>query len=139
MLSHFSHVQLFAAPMDCILPGSSIHGILQARILESVAMPSSRGLCDPGMEPACLLHWQVGSLPLGPPGKPSFPLGLLKLYKALLKKYKYILLFLSMLVFLAALKLSSSCGKQGLLSSCGAWASHCSGFSCAFAVAKHRL
>ena len=30
-------------PMDCSLPGSSIHGILQARILEWVAMPSSRG------------------------------------------------------------------------------------------------
>ena len=29
--------------MDCSLPGSSIHGILQARILEWVAMPSSRG------------------------------------------------------------------------------------------------
>ena len=30
-------------PMDCSLPGSSIHGILQARILEWVAMPSFRG------------------------------------------------------------------------------------------------
>ena len=30
-------------PMDCSLPGFSLHGILQARILESVAMPSSRG------------------------------------------------------------------------------------------------
>ena len=30
-------------PMDCSLPGSSAHGILQARILEWVAMPSSRG------------------------------------------------------------------------------------------------
>ena len=30
-------------PMDCNPPGSSIHGILQARILEWVAMPSSRG------------------------------------------------------------------------------------------------
>ena len=29
--------------MDCSLPGSSIHGILQARILEWVAVPSSRG------------------------------------------------------------------------------------------------
>ena len=27
-------------PMDCSLPGSSVHGILQARILEWVAMPS---------------------------------------------------------------------------------------------------
>ena len=31
-------------PMDCSLPGPSVHGILQARILEWVAMPSSRGI-----------------------------------------------------------------------------------------------
>ena len=30
-------------PVDCSLPGSSIHGILQARILEWFVMPSSRG------------------------------------------------------------------------------------------------
>ena len=30
-------------PMDCSPPGSSVHGILQAGILEWVAMPSSRG------------------------------------------------------------------------------------------------
>ena len=30
-------------PMDCILPGSSVPGILHARLLEWVAMPSSRG------------------------------------------------------------------------------------------------
>ena len=30
-------------PMDLSLPGSSVHGISQARILEWVAMPSSRG------------------------------------------------------------------------------------------------
>ena len=29
-------------PMDCILPGPSIHGIFQARILEWIVMPSSR-------------------------------------------------------------------------------------------------
>ena len=29
-------------PMDCSLPGSSVHGILQARILKWVAMSSSR-------------------------------------------------------------------------------------------------
>ena len=33
----------FCDPMDCSPPGSSVHGILQARILEWVAMPSSRG------------------------------------------------------------------------------------------------
>ena len=30
-------------PMDCSSPGSSVHGILQARILQWVAVPSSRG------------------------------------------------------------------------------------------------
>ena len=37
--------------MDCSPPGSSVHGILQARILEWVAMPSSRDLPDPGIVP----------------------------------------------------------------------------------------
>ena len=30
-------------PMDCSSPGSSVHGILQARILEWVTIPFSRG------------------------------------------------------------------------------------------------
>ena len=47
--------------MDCSLPGSSVHGILQSRILEWVACPHL----------LCLLHWQAGSLPLVPPGKPA--------------------------------------------------------------------
>ena len=34
-------------PMDCNPPGSSVHGILQARILERVAMPFSRGSSRP--------------------------------------------------------------------------------------------
>ena len=34
-------------PMDYSPPGSSVHGILQARILEWVAMPSSRGSSQP--------------------------------------------------------------------------------------------
>ena len=39
-------------PTDCSPPGSSARGILQARILEWVAMPSSRGnLPDSGIEP----------------------------------------------------------------------------------------
>ena len=41
MLSHFSRVQL-CDPMDCSLPGSSVYGILQARILGWIAMPSAR-------------------------------------------------------------------------------------------------
>ena len=35
--------RLFATPMDCSLPGSPIHGILQARMLEWVSVPFSRG------------------------------------------------------------------------------------------------
>ena len=57
--------------IDCSPPGSSVHGILQARKLEWVAMPSSRGPSQPrNPHRLCLLHWQVGSLPLAPPGKP---------------------------------------------------------------------
>ena len=36
--------------MDCGPPGSSVHGIFQARILEWVAISSSRDLPDPGIE-----------------------------------------------------------------------------------------
>ena len=38
--------------MDCSTPGSSVHGILQARILEWVAISSSRDPPHPGIEPA---------------------------------------------------------------------------------------
>ena len=41
-------------PMNCSPPGSSDHGILQARILEWVAMPSSRDLPDVGIEVSSL-------------------------------------------------------------------------------------
>ena len=34
-------------PTDCSPPGSSVHGILQARILEWVVMPSSKGSSQP--------------------------------------------------------------------------------------------
>ena len=39
-------------PLDCSPPGSSAQGILQARILEWVALPFSRDLPDPGVKPA---------------------------------------------------------------------------------------
>ena len=63
-----SHVLLFCNPMDCSLPGSSVHGVSQARILEWVAISFSRDLPDPGIP--CLLHWQVDSLPLSHQGSP---------------------------------------------------------------------
>ena len=41
-------------PGDCSPPGSSVRGILQARVLECVAMPSAGDLPDPGIEPTSL-------------------------------------------------------------------------------------
>ena len=41
-------------PMDCSLPGSSVHGILQVRTLEWVAISSSGDLPDPVIEPGSL-------------------------------------------------------------------------------------
>ena len=42
-------------PMDCSLPGFSVHGISQARILEWVAMPFSGDLPGPGIEHTSLM------------------------------------------------------------------------------------
>ena len=55
-------------PMDCSLPGFSIHGILQARILEWVTISFSRDLPDPGIEPGSPAL-QADALPSEPPGK----------------------------------------------------------------------
>jgi len=38
-------------PMDCSLPGSSVQGVLYARILEWVSIPTPRDLLYPGIEP----------------------------------------------------------------------------------------
>ena len=60
-------------PMDCSPPASSVHGILQARILEWVATFFARGSSQPWDRTHLLglLHGQVDSLPLGAPGKPQ--------------------------------------------------------------------
>ena len=42
------------SPMHCSPRGSSVHGILQARILERVAISSSRGSSHPGIKPTSL-------------------------------------------------------------------------------------
>ena len=55
-------------PMDCSLPGSSVRGIFQARILEWGAISFSRWSSNPGIEPTSL----VSPLPLAPPGKFCF-------------------------------------------------------------------
>ena len=57
-------------PVGCSPPGSSVHGILQARILEWVAIPFLGDLPDAGIElrPPAL---QADSLLSEPPGKPQ--------------------------------------------------------------------
>ena len=59
--------------MDCSPPGLSVHGILQARILEWVyhALPQGIFLTQgSNLLVLCLMHWQAGSLLLLPPGRP---------------------------------------------------------------------
>jgi len=59
-------------PMDCSLPGFSVHGILQARILEWASIPFSRDPPDLGIEPGSPAL-QVDSLPSEPLEKPHYP------------------------------------------------------------------
>ena len=59
VLSRFSHVRL-CDHMAHSPPGSSVHGILQARILEWVAGPLLQGIFpNQGLNPnlLCFLHW----------------------------------------------------------------------------------
>jgi len=56
--------------MDCSPPGPSVRGILQARILEWVAIPSSRGCSQPRIEPMSPAL-EGGYLITEPPGKPT--------------------------------------------------------------------
>ena len=55
-------------PVDCNLLGFSVHGILQARTLEWVAICFSRDLPDPGIEPGSPTL-EADALPSAPPGK----------------------------------------------------------------------
>ena len=61
-------------PVDCSPPGSSVHGILQARILEWVATFSSRDLPNPGIEATSLRSVCIGRQVLytAPSGNPEF-------------------------------------------------------------------
>ena len=67
----------FCNLIDSSPPGFFVHGFLQARILEWVTRPSSRGSSQPRdwtqVFYVCFLHWQAGSLPLEPMGSPRGP------------------------------------------------------------------
>ena len=69
VLSRFSRVRLFATLCVVALQAPLSMGILQARILEWVAMPFSRDVPNSGIEPRSP-ELQVDSLPAELPGKP---------------------------------------------------------------------
>ena len=73
-----SHVRLFCDPTDCSSPGSSVHKISQARILERVAIPFSRGSSQTRdrTQVSCIAGRFFTS---EKPGKPPPPLPLLAL------------------------------------------------------------
>ena len=62
------HVWL-CTPLVCGPPGSSVHGIFQARTLEEVAMPPSRGSSPPRGR-TCISCTAGSSVTTEPPGKP---------------------------------------------------------------------
>ena len=76
MLSHFSPVQLFATlwTLTCQAPLSM--GFSRQEYWNGLPCPHPGDLPNPGIKPASLMSpaWQVGSLPLVPPGKPNNPL-----------------------------------------------------------------
>ena len=76
VFSCFSRVRL-CNPKDCSPPGSSVHGSLQTRILEWVAMSSSKGWIFPtqGSNPH-LLHCRQILLPTEPPRESNININL---------------------------------------------------------------
>ena len=69
VVESLSCFRLLCDRIDRSPPGSSVHGILQARILEWVAMSSSRGSSPPREESPALAG---GFFTTEPPGKPEF-------------------------------------------------------------------
>ena len=66
------------SPMNCKLPGSSVHGIFQARLLEWVAISYSRGSSRPKDLTPTSWHLLQAFFTIAPPRKPSSTYGNLK-------------------------------------------------------------
>ena len=75
-------------PLDCNLPGG-LHGILQARILEWVAVPFSRGASWP--RDCTSVSRTAGRLRSEPPGKPQSPVDFVYLYHMVLGACGFVL------------------------------------------------
>ena len=61
--------------MECSLPGSSVHAISQAEILEELPCPTLRDFSDPGIKPMCPAL-AGGLFTAEPPGKPTYDLAI---------------------------------------------------------------
>ena len=73
MLSRFSHVRLCATLWTVAHQASLSMGFSRQEYWSGLPFPSPGDLPNPGVKPASLtpnLCWQVGCLPLAPPGKP---------------------------------------------------------------------
>ena len=73
VLTCFSCVQLFVTPWTVAHLAPLSMGFSRQEYWSGLLCPPPADLPDPGITPAslCLLHWEVGSLPLVPPGKPN--------------------------------------------------------------------
>ena len=71
MLSHFSRVQLFATLWTVARQAPLSMGFFRLEYWSGLLCPPPGDLHNQGLNPPLphLLHWQVGSLPLAPPGK----------------------------------------------------------------------
>ena len=72
-IQSFSHVQFFVTPRTVALQTLLSVGFSRQEYWSGLPFPSPGGFPDPETEPVSgrLLHWQVGSLPLAPPGEPT--------------------------------------------------------------------
>ena len=73
MLSRFRHVQLCATLWTVACQAPLSVAFSKQEYWSGLPCPPPGDLPDSRTEPVslCLLHWQAGSLPLGPPGKPT--------------------------------------------------------------------
>ena len=74
MLSSFSRVQFFATQWIVALQAPLSMGFFRQEYWDGLPCPPPGDLPDPRIEPVSLslLHWQAGSLSLGPPREPFF-------------------------------------------------------------------
>ena len=72
MLSQFSHVRFLVTPWTVACQALLFMGFSRQEYWSGLTCPPPGNFPHPGIEPLhpCLLHWQTGSSPLAPPGKP---------------------------------------------------------------------